>query len=251
MQVFYPRAISPAQRVVPRCPSTARARVPSARAIRACTVSCLPPLVKCTAAVAISAADATAFALHKSRTVCHGRPFLLLTALTARCSVSEPRVTCSSVLLPLRHCHCHCHSRCSVPMALYVHPRSALPTAQDIELASALVSMKAGWRTPPYISKSPSSTPALKVSTSPTNVMPTEAPPPPPPARLPSSSSFPPAPYDYARRQQAIQRYREKRKRRGTVRANAIRYQIRKKLADTRPRVRGRFFKASTTEGKA
>ncbi|PXF46310.1 Two-component response regulator-like APRR7 [Gracilariopsis chorda] len=135
-------------------------------------------------------------------------------------------------------------------MALFEHPLSALPTAQDIELASALVSMKAGWRAP-YVSSSTPSKPALTVSTSPTHVLPSEAPPPPPPARLPRSSSLPPAPYDYAQRQQAIQRYREKRRRRGAVGANSIRYQIRKKLADTRPRVRGRFFKVSASEAKA
>lgn len=51
--------------------------------------------------------------------------------------------------------------------------------------------------------------------------------------------------YTPEQRKDAVRRYREKKlRRRGN--ATAIRYQVRKQLADTRPRFRGRFSKPST-----
>lgn len=52
------------------------------------------------------------------------------------------------------------------------------------------------------------------------------------------------APYSPAERRAALQRFREKKKRRSA--GTAIRYQVRKKLAEKRPRHRGRFSKRET-----
>lgn len=55
-----------------------------------------------------------------------------------------------------------------------------------------------------------------------------------------------PVKYDRAQRKAALQRYREKKKRRRQNSRSVIRYDIRKKLADMRPRYKGRFSKPST-----
>ncbi|CAN8064612.1 unnamed protein product [Agarophyton chilense] len=127
-------------------------------------------------------------------------------------------------------------------MALYVRPRSALPepTAQDMELASALVSMKTGLR-----ARVRSTYPVLSSTACLPCVPPADAPPPSPSDSRTRAACVVAVPYDAERRQRAIERYRRKRLRRTAGRATSIRYQIRKKLADTRPRFRGRFYKVS------
>ena len=52
-----------------------------------------------------------------------------------------------------------------------------------------------------------------------------------------------PVKYNRAQRRAALQRYRDKKKRRSQNCRNTIRYDIRKKLADRRPRYKGRFSK--------
>lgn len=56
------------------------------------------------------------------------------------------------------------------------------------------------------------------------------------------SSTSAPRPYSGADRTEALRRYKEKKSRRKSA-AVSIRYQIRKQLADSRPRFRGRFYK--------
>lgn len=51
--------------------------------------------------------------------------------------------------------------------------------------------------------------------------------------------------YTPEERRAAVERYREKRRKRNSN-TKTIRYQIRKKLADTRPRFRGRFYRPKT-----
>ena len=60
--------------------------------------------------------------------------------------------------------------------------------------------------------------------------------------KIGSKEKFP-VKYNRAQRRAALQRYRDKKKRRSQNRRNVIRYDIRKKLADRRPRYKGRFSK--------
>lgn len=56
--------------------------------------------------------------------------------------------------------------------------------------------------------------------------------------------------YTPAERKEAVRRFKEKKKRRRSQ-VGVVRYQVRKRLADTRPRFRGRFYRPKSTETKS
>lgn len=114
-------------------------------------------------------------------------------------------------------------------------------SAQDLELISALISMRTGFgRERPISIPSPVVPTVRRLKPAPVyseNPIPTDV-----------DGKIGPATLRYSpqERREALKRYKMKKLRRNT--RPAIRYQIRKRLADTRPRCRGRFFKLETEE---
>ena len=160
---------------------------------------------------------------------------------------------------------------------------STVINAQDMELVSALLSMRTSsirsLRNPPTQKQRPakpppaSTTPTVASSTTTSSTSPSDSsftshvqPLTPvqlhPATFIPAAAIFPYAiplanitnrvkdqvvtRYDPEQRQQALKRYRLKKMRR-ISKSKVIRYQVRKRLADARPRHRGRFFKPAAT----